>query len=105
MKGGFVTILIVNPYLMVPGSQANVRKDFGSSHLVKQIVNPREWVMVLYSHFVQLIVINAHPHHTILLLYEQNGAPQGDTLGRIYPFSINSYNCSLSSINSGALMW
>ena len=32
------------------------------------------------------------------------GAPEEDTLGRIYPFSIKSYNYSLSSTNSGALM-
>ena len=57
---------------MVPGSQVSLRKYFGSYHLVEQIIDPREWLIVLYSHFVQLTVINAHLHHTILLLYEQN---------------------------------
>ena len=32
------------------------------------------------------------------------GAPQGDTLGWIYPFSMNSCNYSLSSTKFGALM-
>ena len=33
------------------------------------------------------------------------GAPEGDTLDQIYPFSINSYNYNLSSTNYDALMW
>ena len=44
--------------------------------------------------------------HIVLSFFFMNkiGAPQGDKLGHIYPFSINSYNYSLTSTNSGALI-
>ena len=69
-KSGLGNIFVSDPYLMVPESHVNIQKYFGSPHLVKQIIDPREWVTVLYSHFVQLTVINAHLHRTILLLYK-----------------------------------
>ena len=67
MKGGLGNIFISDPQLMVPRSQVNLQKYFGSSYLIKQIIDPREWVTILSSHFVQLTVINAHPHRTVLL--------------------------------------
>ena len=66
-----MNILFTNSYLMVPESQRNLRKYFGSSHLIEQVINPGKWVTVLDSHFVQLTVISAHPHRTIFLVYEQ----------------------------------
>ena len=72
MKGGLGNIFVSDLYLMVPGSQVNIQKYFGSSHLVEQIIDPRELVTILYGHFVQLMVVNAHSNHTVLLLYEKN---------------------------------
>ena len=40
-----------------------------------------------------------------LFFMKSIGTPQGDTLGPISPFFINSCNYNLSSTNSGALMW
>ena len=91
LKGHFMYIFIVDPYLMVSEPQV----DLCSSDLIEQVIDPREWVTVLDGHLVKLAVIDAHSHHTILLLYENY---------QCYPFSINSYNCSLSSTNFGALM-
>ena len=35
-----------------------------------------------------------------LFLTKMTGAPQGDTLGRMYFLSINSFNCDFSSLSS-----
>ena len=40
-----------------------------------------------------------------LFLMNKTCALQGDTLGRIYPLSSNSYNCILHFVNSGILIW
>ena len=71
MKGGFLNILVVNRYLMVPKLQVNLGKDLGSSYMIEQVIDPREWVSVLDGHFVKLTVIDPHPHSTILILYEK----------------------------------
>ena len=81
-----MNILIMNLYLMVPGSYVNILKDFGSSHLIEQVIDPREWITVLDSHFVQLTVINAHLHRTIFLLHKKyRCSPRGHT-GSDIPF-------------------
>ena len=67
-----MNILIVDQYLMVSRLQVNLQKYLGSSYLIEQVIDPREWVMVLDGHFFKLAVIDAHPHRTILLLYKKH---------------------------------
>ena len=67
-KGHFINVLIVDMYLIVSRSQVNIQKDLGSSYFIEQVIDPREWVSVLDGHLVKLAVIDAHTHHTGLLL-------------------------------------
>ena len=85
-KGSLENILVANPYLMVPRLQINLLKYFGTSHLIEQVIDMREWVSVLDSHFVQLAVIDAHLHRTILLIYEQYRCSQRRHTGSDIPF-------------------
>ena len=64
-------ILITDPELVIPGPQIYLREHAGSLKLVKQVINARQWILVLYSDTVQHSVIDAHPQAAILLLYKQ----------------------------------
>ena len=45
-----------------------------------KVINPKDWVSVLDGHFVKLVVIYAHPHCTVLILYEKyQYSPRGHT--------------------------
>ena len=71
---------------MVTRSHVDLQKYIRSSYLIEQVIDPREWVSVLDSHFVELMVIGAHQHCTILFLAKQyRYAPRGHT-GLDIPF-------------------
>ena len=52
-------ICLPNPQLMVTSAMDYVGIDSCSSQLVKQVINPRQWVPILDCNPVQLLVINA----------------------------------------------
>jgi hypothetical protein len=43
------------------------------------------------------MIVHTYPLCTILIQKKITGAPQGDKLGHMYPFSCSSWICSLSS--------
>ena len=65
---------------MIPQSQVNLRKVACPFEVIKQVVNPREMILVLYSDSIEVVVINAHSKGPIFLIYKQNGVPQGEIL-------------------------
>ena len=71
-EGCLMNVFILYPYLMVTRPQVNLGKYLCSSHLVKEFINPRKRVFVLYCDFFQLSVINTQLECTIFLLYKQN---------------------------------
>ena len=54
-----VNVLFLDVYLMIYGSQINLREHFFSLQLIKQVINPQQRVLVLNNHLIQLPVINA----------------------------------------------
>jgi len=62
-------ILRLNQYLMISRPQVNLGEHCCSSQLIQQVINSRQWVFVLDSQLVQLMVINTQPWTTILLLH------------------------------------
>jgi hypothetical protein len=62
---------------MIPRSKVNLRKKAGIPQLVKQIIYSWQRVLVLDGHNIQVSIVNAHPHGTILLLYKQHGRTPG----------------------------
>ena len=69
-------ITLSNLHLMIARSEINLGDILGSSKLIKQIINPRQGVLVLDGDCVQVPVINTHSHRAILLLNKQNrGSP------------------------------
>ena len=65
-------IYFPNPQPMVTSVKVYLGVDSRSSQLIKQIVNPRQWVPILDRNPVQLSVINAQSKGLILLLRKQN---------------------------------
>ena len=61
-------ICLLNPQLMVTSTKVYLRVDSRSSQLIKQIVNPRQWVPILDRNPVQLSVVNAQLKGLVLLL-------------------------------------
>ena len=54
-------IFIPNPHLVISRPQVYLGEPRRSLQLIEQIINPRQWIMVLDCQLVQLPVINAHP--------------------------------------------
>ena len=67
-KRCFRDIYLPNPQLMVTSAKAYLGVDSRSSQLVKQIINPRQWVPIPDRNPVQLTVVNAQSKGLVLLL-------------------------------------
>ena len=64
------------------GSEADLREMSRPSQLVKQVINPQQWIFIFDRDFVQFFVIYTHPQcPTFFFLMNNTGAPQGDMLG------------------------
>ena len=61
-------ICLPNPQLMVTSAKVYLGIDSHSSQLVKQVINPRQWVSILDLNPVQLSVINAQSNGPVFLL-------------------------------------
>ena len=57
---------------MVTWSQVDLWEHSGSFHLIKQIINAGQWVLVLDGDFTKGTIIYAQPHASILLFDKQN---------------------------------
>ena len=69
-KSGLVYVFITDPYLVVSGSQVDLRKYLFSYDLIEQVINPREWIMVLDGHLVELLVIDIHSYRSAIFVYK-----------------------------------
>ena len=67
-----MNVFILDSYLMITRPQVNLGKYLCSSHLIKEVINSGQRILVLYYDFVQLSVINTQSECTIFLLYKQN---------------------------------
>ena len=65
-------ICLSNPQLMVTSAKVYLGVDSRSSQLIKQIINPRQWVPILDRNPVQLSVVNSQSKGLVLLLLKQN---------------------------------
>ena len=80
IEGCIMNIFILDSYLMVTKPQVNLAKYLFSSHLIKEVINPRKRIYVLHRGFVQLSIINTKSDCTIFLLHKHNwGSPRGHT--------------------------
>ena len=57
-EGCLMNLFVLDPHLMVIRSQVNLGKYLCSSHLIKEVINPRKRIFILHSNLVQLSVIN-----------------------------------------------
>src|SRR5882757_6649021 len=57
-KGCLMNVFILNSHLMVTRPQVNLGKYLCSSHLIKEVINPRKRIFILHINLVQLSVIN-----------------------------------------------
>jgi len=74
--------------------------------LIKEIINPRQRVLVLNGDFVQFSVIKHNLLPPSFLFANNTGAPQGEVLGLIRPFPEYSSSCSFNIVNSvGAIRY
>ena len=78
MKGYLLGILIPNPKLMIPCTNINLREETRPLELIEQIINSWKWILILYSDFVELPIIDTHSKGPILFLYKQHwSSPRG----------------------------
>ena len=63
-------ICLPNPQLMVSSAKAYLGVDSRSSQLSKQVINPRQWVLILDRNPVRLSVVNAKSKGLVLLLFK-----------------------------------
>jgi hypothetical protein len=86
---------------MISRSKIDLREYICTTELIEQIINSRQRVLVLNGNIIQGTIIHIQPLGTILVREKITGAPHGDELGWINPFSSNSLMCSFNSANSG----
>ena len=98
-------ICLPNPQLMVTSAKIYLGVDSHSSQLIKQVINPRQWVPILDRNPIQLSIVNAQSRVLSFFFANRTGAPHGEVLGLINPLSSNSCSWTLSSCNStGAIL-
>ena len=87
-EGCLMNILILGSYLMVTRPEVNIGKYLWSSHLIKEVINPRQRILVLHSDLVQLYEPIHNQSISSFSFSNQIGAPYWDTLGLTYFFPI-----------------
>ena len=60
-------ICLPNPQMMVTNVKVYLRIDSCSSQLVKQVIYPRQWVLILDHNPIQLSIVNAQSKGLVLL--------------------------------------
>ena len=99
-------IYLPDPQLMVTSAKVYLGLDSRSSQLIKQIVNPRQWLPILDRKPVQLPVIHAHTRVLSFFFANRTGVPHGEVLGLMNPLSSSLCSWTLSSCNStGAILF
>src|SRR5688572_13200776 len=79
-KSSLRNITFPHPQLVISGTKVYFREITRSLELIKQVINSRQRISVLDSHFIQLSIINTHSERTILLPYKQHrSTPWRDT--------------------------
>lgn len=66
----FMYINFLNSNLMVSISQVDLQKVLGSLQLIQEIVHPRDGISIPNGLFIKQLVVNTHPHVSILFLYQ-----------------------------------
>ena len=61
-------ICLPNPQLMVTSEKIYFGVDSHYSQLIKQVINPRQWVSIIDCNLVQLSVVNAQSKGHIFIL-------------------------------------
>lgn len=69
---GLLNILIPDSKLMVAWSRIYLKEVSCTLKLIKELVNLLKKILVLDGDLIQLAVVDAHPHGTILFLYKQH---------------------------------
>jgi hypothetical protein len=76
MKYCLGDIRLSNPQLVISRSQINLGENNGSLHLVEQILDSGQRVLVVNGDLIQRMVIHTHPLGPVILFHEQNkGSP------------------------------
>ena len=104
-KSCFWDIPIPNPKLMIPWTKINPREETRPLELIEHNINSGKWILILYSDFVELPIIDTHFKGSILCFTNNTGASQGDMLGSMKPLSMRFCNCNFHSLSSaGAIL-
>jgi len=68
--------------LVISRPQVYFREHYSSPQLIQQIVNSRQWVLILHDQFIQLTIVNTQPWTIVLLLYQEyRCSPRWCTIG------------------------
>jgi hypothetical protein len=59
-------VTVSDRQLMISRSKINLREYTCTTELIKHIMNPRQWALVLNSNLIQSTIIHAQPLSTIL---------------------------------------
>ena len=72
-SSGLRNIFLLDFELVISGPQINLGEYFCPTKLIKQIVNPWQWIFVLDGDIIHLTVIHTHPKTIILLVHKNSG--------------------------------
>ena len=63
-------ICLPNPQLMVTSAKVYLGVDSHSSQLIKQVINPQQWIPILDRNRIQLSVVNAQSKDLVFVLHK-----------------------------------
>ena len=71
-EGYFWNVTISYSKEMITRSEVYLSEVTRTLKLVKQVINPRDWIFTVAYDLIQLSIVNVHCEGTIILLYEQH---------------------------------
>ena len=83
LESCFGNIFASHPELVISRSLFNLSKVASTLELIREIINPRERILVLYGDLIELTIINAHSKVTSFFFTNKTEAPHGEILGCI----------------------
>ena len=70
--GYFLMVTASDSQLIITWSEDYLWEMTSTLNLVKQVINPRDGILIFYYDLFQLSIVNEHLERTIFFLYEQH---------------------------------
>lgn len=100
LDGRLRDVTISHFKLLIVSQKVYLTEICGIIKLVKHVIYPQKYILILNGNLIQLVVINAYLRDPSFFCTNGIGAPLEETLDLMNPLSNKSFDCSFYSFNS-----